>query len=70
MPFTSADLIEIDQAIASGAREVRFKDGRSVTYRDVDDLLLARRRIEAAIASAAGSKRKRTFRVYQKGTGL
>lgn len=41
-PFSSSDLTRIDDAIASGALMVRYGDGRTVTYRSVDELLRAR----------------------------
>ena len=39
--FTVQDLAAINAAISSGATEVRFQD-RTVRYRDMKDLILAR----------------------------
>lgn len=39
MAWTSADIIVIEQAIATGARKVRFADGREVTYQTLEEML-------------------------------
>jgi hypothetical protein len=55
MAFTSADLAAIDAAIASGAMEIRFSDGRSVQYRSIDELMRARALIAGEVASTVTS---------------
>lgn len=52
MSWTQADLIAINQAIATGAMEVRFADGRLVKYRSLAEM----RSIRDEIASALGLK--------------
>lgn len=52
MAFTSADLAQIDRAIADASLEVRFSDGRMVKYRSMDELLNARAFIAGQIAPA------------------
>lgn len=68
--FTAADLTAIEEAIKSGALSVRHADGRAVAYRSTDDLIKARDMINNEIAVDAGTRRKRTFRLQQSGTGL
>ena len=68
--FTAADLIAIDDAIKSGALSVRYQDGRQITYRSTDDLIRTRDLINNEVAVDAGTRRKRTFRLQQSGTGL
>lgn len=60
MPWTSADLVAIDAAIASAVLRVRYTD-REVTYRSMEELLLAKALIEGSLASADGT-RVRQFR--------
>lgn len=68
--FTAADLTAIDDAIKSGALSVRYQDGRQITYRSTDDLIRKRDLINNEVAVDAGTRRKRTFRLQQSGTGL
>ena len=51
MPWTNTDLATIDAAIATGASQVRFSDGKQVTYRSIDDLKKARTEIQLYISS-------------------
>jgi len=48
MAFTTSDLTIIDEAIASGALEVRFQD-RMVRYNSIKDMLIARTLIESQL---------------------
>lgn len=59
MAFTSADLDSINAAIASGELTVSVQ-GRTVTYRSIDDLLKAKAAVESGIALQAGATRVRT----------
>lgn len=68
--FTAADLLAIDDAIKSGALSVRYQDGRQITYRSTDELIRTRDLMNSEIATDAGSRRRRTFRLQQSGTGL
>jgi len=52
MPWTASDLDTINDAIATGARKVRFADGREVEYRSLADM----RSIRDEIAQAIGLK--------------
>lgn len=67
MAFTQSDLDAIDAAIASGELTVSH-NGRTVTYRSMDDLIKARDRIGNAIAGQSGSRRGVTYR-YTFSTG-
>ena len=69
MAFVTADLEAIETAIKSGALSVRFQDGRSYTYRTMDELRRAREMIQADIDSTAGTTRPRVFRIQQTGSG-
>jgi len=59
MAFTSADLANIDAAIASGELTVSVQ-GRTVTYRDIDSLFKAKRAIEEGLRSQTSAPRVRT----------
>lgn len=59
MSFTSADLSAIHAAIASGELTVSVQ-GRTVTYRSMDDLLKAKTTIESTLASQRATGRSRT----------
>ena len=65
MAFTQSDLDAIDAAIASGELTVSH-NGRTVTYRSMDDLFKARDRINNLLASQssrpAGSSYRFTFK--------
>lgn len=62
MPFTQTDLDNVNRAIASGVTEVRFADGRLVTYRGVKDLMIAKLDIETELLSASSSTIVRQIR--------
>lgn len=64
MAFTQADLDAVNAALASGELSVRASDGKQVTYRSVDELLRAKRVIEAEIAIAT-SPAGRAYPRYQ-----
>ncbi|MBL0918035.1 MAG: hypothetical protein IBJ14_04990 [Hydrogenophaga sp.] len=55
MSFTTADLQAIDAAIASGELTVSH-NGRTVTYRSMDDLMKARATIVAELAGAQSGR--------------
>lgn len=56
MSYTADDLAAIRQAKVSGAKRVRFADGRETEFRDLDDLARIEREIvEALTPSAARS---------------
>lgn len=60
MSFTADDLAQVNAAIASGELTVSVQ-GRTVTYRSIDDLFKAKAAIEAGIAAqTAGTGRART----------
>lgn len=57
MAFTTENLAAIDAAIASGELTIRGADGRTVTYRSMDELLRARALMVADLATASASQR-------------
>jgi hypothetical protein len=52
--FTQADRDALHAAYKTGALTVRTADGRTVTYRSVDDFLKLDRLMQDDIAAAAG----------------
>jgi len=60
MAFTSADLVNIRQCIASGVLRTKFADGSEVMYQSIADMLTAEQRIADAVASGSGRRRSRT----------
>lgn len=52
MAFTQSDLDAVESAIASGELSIS-RDGRTVTYRSMADLMHARDVIRAALAKTA-----------------
>lgn len=69
MAFTLDDVAKIERAIKSGALRVTYAD-RTVQYNGISDLMRARQEMLDEIAQANGTKRRRTFRATQTGTGL
>lgn len=69
MAFEQADLDRIERAIARGERSVRYSDGRSVEYRNIEDLMKARNEIAKAL-SPSNVPRRRSYRLYHKGKGI
>lgn len=66
MPWTSADLATLDQAIASGVSEVHYAD-RTVRYQKTEDLLTARTEIVNYLAKTGGTApQTRMVKVYTK----
>lgn len=66
MAWTSADVEKLERAIASGKLTVRYQD-RQVTYQSTDAMLRA---LKVMRAEVEPTKRRRTFRMTQTGTGL
>lgn len=57
MSWTQADLDAINQAMATGAMEVRFADGRLVKYRSLAEMRSIRDEIASAIGAVPESPR-------------
>ena len=64
--WTAEDLANLDAAIASGSLTVRSKNGDSVTYRSLDDML----RLRALIAASLQSTPTRRVTYARPGKGL
>lgn len=60
MAFTTTDLAAINAAIASGELTVRH-NGREVTYRSIDDLMQAKRTIEAELNAQTSGRQGGSF---------
>ena len=69
MAFTRDDLARLDAAIASGRLSMRHGD-RTHQYQSLDAMMRARKEMLSEIERAEGKRKRRTFRVYQSGTGL
>ena len=67
--FTQNDLLAIKEALASGALEVQFADGKRVRYRSIAELLKAKAMIETEVATQQGRRPLRGMRLnVTKGT--
>lgn len=69
MPATQDDIDALNAAIRQGERMVRFADGRTVEYRSVQDLILARNDAAAELARSSGTARPKQARLYHAGRG-
>jgi hypothetical protein len=49
MAFVQADIDTLKAAIATGASQVRYADGRQVTYRTLDEMLKALKMIDGEV---------------------
>jgi hypothetical protein len=56
MAYTLADANTIKEAIASGAKRVKFSDGREVEYRTLEEM---KKILEDILAEVAGKPRPR-----------
>ena len=75
MAVTLEQIAALDAALSSGELTVRSRDGASVVYRSVDELLRARNALAvqyAAEQAAAGVSppRRRLFRLFHMGRGF
>lgn len=70
MAYTQTQLTELEEAIAKGVLSVRHSDGRSVTYQSLDAMRKLRQEMLDELNASAGTRRRRTMRVYQSGRGL
>lgn len=68
MAYTAADREALERALARGERRVTFGD-KTVEYRSVDELRVALREVDAALAREAGRPKLRQIRVTT-GKGL
>lgn len=68
MAVTQADIDNLNAALRSGERRVRFADGKEVEYRSVDDLLKARNDAQSELNAASGVQRQ--TRLYHGGRGF
>jgi len=63
MAFTQDDLDSIREAIATGEKSVTFADGKSVTYRSIEELMKAEQIIARHLQASEGNRPKRAFRI-------
>lgn len=57
MAFTTADAVDLREAIATGALKVRFADGREVTYRSLAEMREILGMIERSVSPVEDSGR-------------
>jgi hypothetical protein len=69
MAFTSGQLTALDKAIAAGQLRVEY-DGRSVTYRSLDEMLRLRNLMAQELASTAPANGGRAFARSRYSKGL
>lgn len=69
MAWTQQDIEKLEKAIASGKLSVRYKD-RQITYQSTAAMMQALKVMRTEAAAAAGTSRRRIYRVTQTGTGL
>ena len=62
MPYTEQQLQALKDALANGARRVRFGD-REIEYRSVDELKAAIAAAEAELAKTSGTPTARQIRI-------
>lgn len=55
MPFSQSDIDELKAGIATGARRVRYADGREVEYRSLADMRDTLRLMQADVVQGQGS---------------
>lgn len=53
MSWTQNDLAALERAVATGARKVRFADGREVTYHSLKEMLALVDVIKATLTTGA-----------------
>lgn len=63
-------LEEINALIASGEESVRDSDGKSATYRSMDDLMRAKASIESQLGANNGKRRRHLARSVMVSRGL
>lgn len=63
MAYTSSDLQELKDALASGALSVQFADGKRVQYRSISELMRAIQFVERELSAAEGRRQIRGVRV-------
>ena len=66
MSYTADDLAQVRAAIASGASQVRFSDGRMTMFRSQGDLIALEKKIEAALNPAANVDRRVDVPTYDR----
>lgn len=63
MAYTATQLAALEAALASGVLNVRYSDGKSVTYQSVADLKTAIAEVKGGIL-AGSTTRVRQIRMY------
>lgn len=70
MSVTQADIDALNAAIAQGETLVRKKDGTTVQYRSVPDLIRARNDQQSQLNAQSATPRNKIVRVSQSGRGF
>lgn len=66
MAYTQTDLDTISRAIASGAKIVRFSDGRSAEYQTTSEMLQAKADIEGELLKNSSTPIVRQIRIISR----
>lgn len=69
MAYTQQQVEALEAAIAEGVLTVRDANGQVTTYQNLDAMTRLRSQMIAELTTTAGTSRKRTFRLYQHGSG-
>lgn len=57
MSWTSNDIVALEKAIATGARKVRFADGREVNYHSLAEMMALLETVKAAVLGSSSAPR-------------
>lgn len=69
MAISQTDIDNLNEAIALGERSVRMSDGRSIEYRSVAELIMARDDLQRQLAASQQQRRRQVYLV-QGGRGF
>lgn len=61
MAYTSTQLADLRAAIAEGVLQVRFSDGRQLTYRSLDEMRRIEQTMAAELEPATTVRVRRTY---------
>jgi hypothetical protein len=66
MAFTQAQIDALKQAIALGVTQVSYQ-GRTTTYRSLDEMKAALRMLEAEVNTGGATPRRTTYATFRRG---
>lgn len=69
MAFTQQQIVDLQEAIASGTLRVKYAD-REVTYQNLAEMRALLTQMRREVAVPGPKKRRGLIRLYQSGSGL